>query len=250
MKSKIVIVILIVVSVCLFIGLIATQKQAATEKRKAADAAADLSHQVEAAATQLNDLRQVNLMLTNDLALSEQTLMTLSNNLTEALGTLSNTKATLQSAQDQLTNLNGRISDLEAQNKLLDDRANSLTNSLAQLNAQIAETQQKLGSAETNNAFLTAELQRQLAQKAELERKFNDLASVRAQVKVLHTELVVARRLEWIRTGYDPAQKGVSLLMQRTPPPAPAPGHYDLNVDVGSDGSIHVAPPVTNAPAR
>ena len=37
--------------------------------------------------------------------------------------------------------------------------------------------------------------------------------------------------------------------MQR-PAPAPArPPHYDLNVEVSSDGSIHVIPLPANAPA-
>jgi hypothetical protein len=43
--------------------------------------------------------------------------------------------------------------------------------------------------------------------------------------------------------------------MQRSPPvtqAAPAAGSpsYNLNVEVGSDGSVHVIPPLTNAPAH
>ncbi len=40
-----------------------------------------------------------------------------------------------------------------------------------------------------------------MAEKAELERQFNDLAVLRAQVSKLKEELSVARRLEWIRQG-------------------------------------------------
>ena len=135
---------------------------------------------------------------------------------------------------------------------MLDQRAAALTNAIASLNAQIADTQQKLAGSETNNVFLEKELQRQTAARAELESKFNNLSTVRAQVKKLKDDLFVARRLEWMREGADPAsqQKGAQLLMQRTAPTnATRPPHYDLNVEVSSDGSIHVIPSPTNTPA-
>ena len=78
---------------------------------------------------------------------------------------------------------------------------------------------------------------------------------MRAQVKKLRDDLFIARRLEWMREGIDPTKqlKGGQLLMQRAPVAAnaaPAAGspHYNLNVEVGSDGSVHVIPPLTNAP--
>ena len=135
---------------------------------------------------------------------------------------------------------------------MLDRRTAALTNAIAGLNAKIADTQQKLAGSETNNAFLEKELQRQTAAKAELESKFNNLTTVRAQVKKLKDDLLVARRMEWMREGYDSGtqEKGAQLLMQRTPATgAQRPPHYDLSVEVGSDGSIHVIPLPTNAPA-
>jgi chromosome segregation ATPase len=154
--------------------------------------------------------------------------------------------------------LTSRITDLEAENQVLDDRANSLSNAITALDSQIAETRQQLATAETNNTFLTFELQKQVEQKAELERKFNDLDEVRAQVKKLRDEAYTARRQQWIDDGTSPNMqvKGAQLLMQR-PPPRPVPGtaaspppRYDLNVEVGSDGSVHVLPPPTNSAAH
>ena len=56
--------------------------------------------------------------------------------------------------------------------------------------------------------------------------------------------------------GTDPGQqhKGAQCSCSATPTcdqPGPRrPGHtYDLNVEVGSDGSVQVIPPLTNAPA-
>jgi hypothetical protein len=93
-----------------------------------------------------------------------------------------------------------------------------------------------------------------MAEKAELERQFNDLEVLRAQVKRLKEELNVARRLEWIRKGLFPAgeQKGASLLMQGAnapKKPAKPQDNYDLNVEVSADGSVKVIPPITNAPS-
>src|SRR5260221_2277063 len=101
-----------------------------------------------------------------------------------------------------------------------------------------------------------------MTQKAELERRFIDLHAVRGQLKKLRTELFEARRLQWMNDGTSPGMqpKGAELLMQRSSPagaapsgaksvPKPAP-QYDLNVEVGSDGSVHVIPAPTNSAAH
>ncbi|MGA3283628.1 MAG: hypothetical protein ABSD57_04120 [Verrucomicrobiota bacterium] len=252
MKTKLAIVILTVVCAGLAVALIAAKKTTSDQLNNVA-AILDLSNQLVTANENLDELRQVNLRLTNDLAAVQQQTSRLSNGLSEASGALASAKATLQGAQDQIANLNGRITDLEAQNKVLDDRATALTNTIAALDVQIADTEQKLADSETNNVFLEKELQQQIAQRAELERKFDDLNEVRAQVKKLRDELFVARRLQLMRNGAAD-QKGAELLVQpRTlvaTTAAAKPPHYDLNVEVGSDGSVHVIPPLTNAPAR
>jgi DNA repair exonuclease SbcCD ATPase subunit len=261
MKTRTGIVILIVACVGLVVALLVIKKQADDEQKKDADAMLDFSNQLTTATANLDDLRQVNLMLTNDLATTREEMLSFSNSFNETSNVLSDTKSLLQNAQSQITNLNDHISDLQAQNQALDERANSLSNNLATLNEQIADTQEKLDHAETNNAFLTAQLKEQMAEKAELEHKFNDLNDVRSQVRKLRDELLSARRLEWARAGTDPMtqSKGAQLLMQHTPamPAAPVPAKaapnrnslFDLNVEIGSDGSVHVTPATTNAPA-
>ena len=270
MKIKIVIILLATICIGLLVALFATKKVADDQRTRDTAAILDFSNQLVTASISLDDVRQVNLMLTNDLSTVHQTATVLSNNLVATASLLSNTKASLSVAEVQIVNLNGRITDLEAQNKALDDRAVELTNRLAELNTLIAATQHKLAGSEANNAFLATELQKQLAQKAELERNFNDLNVVRAQVRKLRDELVITRRLEWIKNGTSPGTqpKGAEALMQRrsvSVSPAnttavkaatsaglaakPA-SQYDLNVEVGSDGSVHVLPATTNNTAH
>ncbi len=255
MKIKTGIIILVAVCAGLLIALIATKKQSNDQHSKDASTILQFSNDLDTANIDLNDLRQVNLMLTNDLSSTRQALEAASNNLAETSSQLAGAKTEIESDQNQITNLNGRISDLEEQNKVLDDRATMLSNNIALLDDQIAATQQQLATAQTNNTFLAAELQKQMAQKAELERKFNDIDDVRAQVKKLRDQLFEARRLEWMNAGTSPATppKGGELLMRRSlpsgsPPVAAKPSSsrpatpYDLNVEVGSDGSVHVIP--------
>ena len=258
MKIKIGIVILAVIGAGLLIALLATKKEAEELHKKDADALLDFSNQLTTASASLDDLRQVNLVLTNDVVAAHQVLDTVSNNLAETTATLADVRSALENSQGQVTNLTTRVSDLEEENKVLDERANSLSNAITALDVQIAETRKQLAAAENNNTFLTFELQKQVRQKAELERKFNDLDEVRAQVKKLRDEAFIARRTEWIREGTSPGEqpKGAQLLMGRaTSRPLPAAvtnrtPNYDLNVEVGSDGSVHVLPPPTNSAAH
>jgi chromosome segregation ATPase len=255
MKNKVVLVILAVVCIGLLIGLFAIKKSGEEQHVSDMSSIVDFSNQVVNASVKINDLNQVNLALTNDLAASRQQLVEVSNTLATTAASLTASQAELAGAQGQITNLNTRIADLEFQNKTLDERVNELTNSLAQLNAQIAETQQKLLAAGTANAYLQQELQRQMAQKAELEHKFNDLDELRQQVKKIKSDLFTARRLQFMKNDIS-GKKGAELLVHpNIPAPAPASGlpANGLNVEIGSDGSVRVIPPLipsTNAPAH
>jgi chromosome segregation ATPase len=251
MKTKLGVVILVVACAGMMIALFALKKGADERFKRDTDAILDFSNQLVTARANLDELGQVNLRLTNDLAASHQESLAFSNQFSEASGALASTKASLQGAQNQIAGLSQRIAGLTAQNQVLDQRAAALSSAIAGLNAQIAETRQKLTYTETNNTFLEKELQRQTSARTELEGKFNNLAVVRTQAKKLKDDLVAARRLQWMREGADPSQqqKGGQLLTQRAAPVPERPPHYDLNVEVGSDGAIRVVPMATNVPA-
>ena len=140
MKTKTGIIVLVVVAVGLLIALFATKKQADDQHVKDATAILEFSNQLDTANINLNDQRQVNLMLTNDLASTRQALESASNNLVQTSGELAGAKTEIESDMNQITNLNGRIGDLETQNKALDDRATMLSNNIVVLDAKIAAT--------------------------------------------------------------------------------------------------------------
>lgn len=256
MNAKIGIAILAVACVGFAIALVVLKHQADTQQAANASTILDFSNQIVKASANIMDLNQVNVNLSNDLASARQDSQALSNQLAATTNTLATTSASLQDAQQQITNLNTQVADLEAKNQSLDQRLNSLSNTIAALDTQIAETQMKLATSETNNAFLDAELKKQIALRAELEGKFNNLKAVRVQLHKLRDEAIIARNLAMMRAGIDLTKlpKGGQLLMQRGPLPtgtataAKSPS-YNLNVEVGSDGSVRVSSP-TNAPAR
>ena len=129
------------------------KKRPRTSSKKDADAILDFSNQLTTANTSLDDLRQVNLILTNDVAATHQALDAASNNLTETTATLADVQAALENAQGQVTNLTTRISDLETENKVLDDRATSLSNSIIALDAQIAANEAATGRRRNQQHF-------------------------------------------------------------------------------------------------
>ena len=256
MKIKIAIIVLIVACAGLGIALFATKKQGEEQHNTDVNSINSFSNQVVEASDHLKDLSQANLALTNDLAQSRLQGLEFSNSLATTTALLDETRGTLIAAQNQITNLNVQVSDLEAQNKVLDQRAEQLTNTIAQLNTLIAATQDKLTQSEANGAYLQDALQKQMAQKAELEHKFSDINEVRAQMKKLKDEMFIARRMQLSKNDTS-GKKGAELLKLRptvteTNPPAKISPAYDLNVEVGSDGSVKVIPPIgnTNPPAR
>lgn len=250
-----VIILAAVLCVALGVALFQTKKQAAVEKQKDTETISTLSNKWVEIDSKLNEQKQVNLTLEKDVEARKQALSELTNKYREVSGTLAKTedtlKQTVQLSKEEIAKRDAKITDLEKQNQDLDLRAADLSTALTNLTGQIVETQRKLAASEGDKAFLETELKRLMAEKADLERQFNDLAVVRAQVAKLREELNVSRRLEWIRKGLFPDDqvKGATLLMQKTPAPAANTNRYDLNVEVNADGSVRVLPPPTNAPA-
>ena len=264
MKNQLGIIILILICVGLIVGLVVSQKKATTLHKEDTMAILDKSNQLVQTTTDLEDVRKVNTELNKDLDARKSELLAMTNQLTEVSGNLTKTEESLKTTQEQMTKelaeRDAKIAELTTQNLALDQRALDLTTAITNLTSQIDDTQKKLAASEGDKAFLQKELTRLMTEKAELERQFNDLKILRAQVAKLKEELTISRRLEWIRQGLfaRDAKKGAQLLMDNKPafPSTPdtnaepkSQGKYDLNVEVSSDGTVRVIPPSTNAPA-
>jgi hypothetical protein len=256
MKNRIGVVVLplVLVSVGLGIALIFIKDEASRQGREYAESSCALSNSLVRANDQLERQKQVTDdlyaertrrieeldALTNTYVASLATLAQVSNSLTR-------TEVALKTSQEEAAKRDAKIAGLEAQNQALEKQAVDLSTAITNLTTQIEETKRKLATSEGEKGFLQKELKRLMADKAELERQFNDLAVLRAQVSKLKAELSVARRLEWMRQGLFAStdQRGAQKLMQglaasqvKVPKPI-----YDLNVEVSTDGSVKVAHP-------
>jgi chromosome segregation ATPase len=259
MKNQVGLILSVILCVGLIIALVTSKKKAADQQRADAETITVLSNKWVDTSANLDEQKQVATLLERDLEVQKKALSQLTNDYTQLAANLTKTEGTLKVTEEEIKKREARITELESQNQALetqkvalDKQALDLSTAITNLQSQIAMTEKKLASAEGDKAFLEKELKRLTSEKSELERQFNDLAVLRAQVAKLKEELNVARRVEWIRQGLFAAteQKGGQRLMQgfnvAQSKPAVKPT-YDLNVEVTSDGSVKVLS--TNQPA-
>jgi chromosome segregation ATPase len=208
MKNRTWLVVLIVACVGLGIALIAVKKQATDLEHRDAERIDYYSNKLVKTEGDLYEQRNVTTMLEKDVEHQKKVFGELTNHFTQVSGKLEQTtlnlvqtETDLKLAREETAKRDAKIAELESQNQVLDKQAMDLSTSLTNLTVQIAVTQKKLAASQGDNTFLQGELKRLMAEKAELERQFNDLAVLRAQVSKLKEELSIARRIEWIRQG-------------------------------------------------
>ena len=254
MNNRIWVIILVLVCVGLGISVITIKNKAAEKQRQDSELIGTYSNKWVKSSGDLDEEQRVRAMVEKDLDAQKKSFTELTNQFSGVSADLAKTETSLKSSQEEVAKRDAKITDLEAQNQALDSKAKDLTLAITNLSSQIADTQRKLSASEGDKAFLAKELKRLMAEKGELERQFSDLTVLRAQVAKIKEDLVVARRLEWMREGVyaNVDQKGAQRLMQAVnpPPPRPAKTNYDLNVEVSADGSVKVVRPQTNAPAN
>ena len=251
MKGKTGIVVLVVVSVALGVGLLVRHAKAVDEQRKAEARIKTLSDDVVHTQDQLNEQKNVNDTLEKNIETITTEALGLSNKLESVSTTLARTeqeaKTAAEQARDQIAKRDAKIADLEGRNDDLTKKMADLNTSITGLESQIADTEKKLAASEGDREFLLKELKRLQTEKAELERKFNDLAVLRDQVRKLRDELSIARRLEWIRRGLYGSEKGAERLQKGLASAGPQT-NYDLNVEIKQSGGTKIIPPGTNPP--
>jgi chromosome segregation ATPase len=245
MKNRMGLFVLVLICAGLSIALIWSQRQAVEQKGADDITIGNFSNKWVETSRGLDQQRQVNTTLEGDLNKEKQAYLQLTNSYAQYV---EKSDAALKTAREEIGRRDVRIADLESQNQALDEHAIELSNAITNLTAQIEDARRKLVAAEGDKAFLQRELQRLISEKAELERQFNDLSVLRAQVAKIKEEMNVSRRLEWMRKGLytRSEQKGAEQLAQKVPmtnrpPRGPT---YDLNVEVSADGTVKVIPPL------
>ena len=166
-------------------ALAVTKQQAKHLHLQSTDSLLELSNRLDTAGVTLDDLHQINLKLTNDLATLSQRFEATSNNFSDTAGQLARTRSEFDNAQVHVTKLSRQVGDLQPQNVELDERATSLSNGFVLRTDQLAVLQQQLATSQSNNVFQAAKLQAVMAQKSDWQRRFNDLDEVRAQFNYL-----------------------------------------------------------------
>ena len=257
MKSKIAIIILIVVCVGLGLGLVTEQRKHKQEKQELDDRIALQAENLQKTSGKLEEQTQVNMRLESDLTSRSNELAAVSSNLSKISLDLEKTdaqaKATveqLRAAQTELAKKDQKITELEGERASMGKKMDQLTNSITDLEKQIATTEKKLATTQGEKEFLVKELTRLRAEKAELERQFNDIAVLRSQVSKLKEEMAIARRLEFIRLNlFGVVTKGGAEKLMTPPRTSTQTGtNYDLNVEIRKGGGARIVAP-TNAGA-
>jgi len=157
----------------------------------------DFSNKLDSAQTEIAIGNGKVLTLSNRLNESQSAALTFSNRATAA-----ESKIILEA--DQITKLNKQIGELEPQIPVLNRRIADLTNQVASLAKQNALAEATLADANKNYSLLENRLQRDVAERMVVERKFNNLSDVQMQLQKLKqnggTNLISA---ESIYSGLD-----------------------------------------------
>jgi chromosome segregation ATPase len=172
-----------------------------------AGAIADFSNQLTSAQAQIAIGNGTILTLSNSLDETRSASLTFSNHLLEA-------ESAIVLGTEQITNLSRQVAEVETENQTLGRRIMDLTNQMDGLTRQIALTGTNLNQANKDYALLENRLRRDVAERTVVERKFNNLLELQAQMQKLKKNPAGAISSEGIYAG--------------------------LDVEVNSNGTLHV----------
>jgi chromosome segregation ATPase len=202
--------VLALVCTVLVISLIVMKRGDNAQHENDAGAIAGFSNQLTSAQVQIASCNGTILTLSNRLDESLSASLTFSNHLIEA-------ESAIFLDTEQITNLNQHVAEMESENQTLGRRVMDLTNQIASLMGQITLTRASLDQANTNYALLENRLRRDVAERIVVERKFNNLLELQAQMQKLKKNPAEAISSDSIYAG--------------------------LGVEVKSNGTLHVISP-------
>jgi hypothetical protein len=205
----------------LVISLILTKHSDNTQHDSDTSSITDFSNQLDLAQMHLSICNGTALIFSNNLNESQSALFTFSNQLTQA-------ESTIALDGEQITNLTQQVTDVKSENQTLAqhfvDLTGQMSNQIANLTKQLTMTQVSL--AETNKDFaqlgkdyvlLENRFRIDVAERLVVERKFNNLQELQAQLRNVKSNPLGAISVGSIYAG--------------------------LNVEVRSNGTVHVITP-------
>jgi len=152
----------------------------------------------------------------------------------------------------KISALNGELQTAQNKNRDYGSQIKVLNSQLVTKDQAIEDISRRLESTTEDRDHLLRERDKLIAEKAELEKQFQDIVVLRQKVQQLQVELMASKKLEWLRRGFygGARQKGGARLMgmnkkQKTPTDARS---ADLNVEVRRDGTVKIVPVETNSP--
>jgi chromosome segregation ATPase len=158
----------------------------------------------------------------------------------------------LAAKDEKISALNGEIQTAQNKNRDYDSQIKNLNSELATKDLAIEDISRRLESSENDRDHLLRERDKLIAEKAELEKQFQDIVVLRQKVQQLQVELMASKKLEWLRRGfYGVARKkgGAQLMsMSKKPMQKTATTTADLNVEIRRDGTVKIVPIETNSP--
>ena len=158
----------------------------------------------------------------------------------------------LTAQDEEISALNTKLSTAQNKNRDYDSKIKDLNSLMADKDRAIDDISRRLESAEEDRDHLMMERKKLVAEKAELEKQFQDILVLRQKVQELQVELTASRKLEWLRRGFygGARKKGGSRLMgmsKKSQNKTVSP-NADLNVEVRRDGTVKIVPIQTNLP--
>lgn len=248
-----------VVCVCLIGSLIYRHTQAMKREATSQNKIAEISNQLSETSINLGNSQQTNVVLRTELEKTTTELdqirvqfNSLSEDLSEEKARANAAVLETRTALEEVADRDIQIKDLTSDRNDLSQRVETLNRSMDELEERIEDTEFKLTASDGDREFLLRELKRLQTEKAGIERQFNDLSVLRAQLNKLRNELTISRRIEWIRrglTGTGSGRKGAELLKSGFQTPT-TQTNYNLNVEINQSGGVKILelPPSISPP--
>ncbi|HYA78880.1 MAG TPA: hypothetical protein VED19_00035 [Candidatus Nitrosopolaris sp.] len=180
----------------LVISVVMMKRGADAQHDSDAGTIADFSNRLDSAQIEVAFGKGTILTLSNRLDECQSAALTFSNHLMEA-------ESAMARDTEQITNLNRQFAAAELENQTLNQRVTDLTNQVAGFTSQIALTETNLSQAYKDYALLENRLRRDVAERVVMQRKFNNLPALQAQMEYLKSHPGGQTSAEKIYFGLD-----------------------------------------------